>query len=74
MTTPVYDLLVTTPDRLKTAWRMLQVRVEAALLRLIDRYLARRDEERTPRLLEFDELPILYDEADFPVVRDASLD
>ena len=46
---------------------------EAALLRLIDRFLARRDEERAAKLLNFDELPVLYDEADFPVVLDKAL-
>ena len=69
----VRDLLVTFPERLQAAHRALTARLEAALLRLIDRFLARRDEERAAKLLNFDELPVLYDETDFPVVLDKAL-
>ena len=65
---PVRDLLVTLPDRIKIAWYRLRAWSDAVFLRFIDRYLARRDEERAPTLLDFDELPVLYDDADFPVV------
>ena len=73
MATSVRDLLVTFPERLRAARRALTARLEAVLLRLIDRFLARRDEERAAKLLNFDELPVLYDEADFPVVLDKAL-
>ena len=69
MTTSVRDLLVTLPDRLKARLaRATRPSWKRLCCGLIDRYLARRDEERAPRLLDFDELPVLYDEADFPVV------
>ena len=55
----VRDLLATFPERLRAARRALTARLEAALLRLIDRFLARRDEERAAKLLDFDELPVL---------------
>lgn len=66
----VRDLIITTSDRLKVAWRALLARLEALALRLIDRYLARRDEERSPKLLAFDELPVLWDEDDFATIGD----
>ena len=65
---PVRDLLVTLPDRIKVAWYRLRAWSDRVFLRFIDRYLARRDEERAPTLLDFDELPVLYDFADFTVV------
>jgi hypothetical protein len=66
----VRDLLITLPDRLKLAWRMLLAWIEATELRLIDQRLAQRNEERTPKLLAFDELPVLYSEAGFPIIPD----
>lgn len=62
---------VTLPDRLKLAWHMLLAWLETFELRLIDRRLARRGEERTPKLLAFDEIPALYDLADFPFAAEA---
>jgi hypothetical protein len=66
----VRELIVTLPDRLRLSWRMFLAWLEAAELCLIDRRLARCGEERTLKPLAFDEIPTLYDEADFPVVTD----
>ena len=65
------ELLVTLPDRLKLAWRMLLARLEMAELRLIDRRLVQRGEERQPKLLAFEEIPTLYDETDVFEITDA---
>ena len=66
----VRELIVTLPDRLKLAWRVFLAWLEVIELRLIDRRLTRRSEERQPKLLAFDEIPTLYDETDFPLVTD----
>lgn len=65
------ELLITLPDRLKLAWRMLLARLEMAELRLIDRRLVQLGEERQPKLLAFEEIPTLYDETDFFEITDA---
>lgn len=70
----VRELIVTLPDRLKLAWRVILAWLEATELRLIDKRLARRNEERTPQLLAFDELPVLYDAEKFPLVDDVFVD
>lgn len=64
------NLLLTLPDRLKLAWRALRNQWAALLLGWIDHYLAERDEERTPIPLDFEELEVLYDETDIPVLFD----
>ncbi len=64
------NLIVTLPDRLNLAWRALRNWWAALILRWIDRYLAERNEERVPVPLDFDELAVLYDEADIPVLFD----
>jgi hypothetical protein len=61
---------VTLPDRLKLAWRALRSWWHAAILRWIDGYLRRHDQERAYTLLDFEELEVLYDEADIPVLFD----
>jgi hypothetical protein len=66
----VRDKLVTLPDRLKLAWRAMRDWWTAAILRWIDRYLQARDEERAPALLGFEELAVLYDETDIPILFD----
>ncbi len=62
--------IVTLPDRLKLAWRALRSWWSALLLGWIDRYLQRHDQERAYRLLDFEELEVLYGEADIPVLFD----
>lgn len=64
------NLIVTLPDRFKLAWRALRCWWAALILRWIDRYLAERDEDRTPIPLDFEELEALYDEAHIPVLFD----
>jgi hypothetical protein len=64
------ELLVTLPDRLKLAWRAVRRRWHAAVLAWIDRYLQRHDQERAYTLLDFEELEVLYGEADIPVLFD----
>lgn len=64
------DFVVTLPDRFKVWQFSLRTWLDALALRLVDKYLASREEERTSKLLEFDELPVLYDFADFEVVPD----
>ena len=64
------NLLVTLPDRLRLAWRATCDWWTALVLRWIDRYLAKRHEERAPIHLDFEELAVLYDEADIPVLFD----
>ena len=64
------DLIITLPDRLKAWWLGLHTWFDALALRLVDKYLASREEERTSKLLEFDELPVLYDFANFEIVPD----
>jgi hypothetical protein len=63
---------VTLPDRLKLAWRGLRNWWHAAILRWIDRYLQRHDQERAYTVLDFEELEIFYDEADIPVLFDGA--
>lgn len=53
--------LITAPERLKLAWRALREAIASTLLRQLDRWLAARGEERTAVLLDFDEIPALYD-------------
>ena len=62
------DFAITLPDRFKVWWLSLRAWLDALALRLVDKYLASREEERTPRLLDFDEIPTLYDFANFTVV------
>jgi hypothetical protein len=64
------NLFFTLPDRLKLAWRAARGWWHALFLRWIDRFLARRGEERVPILLDFEDLPVLYDEADIPALFD----
>jgi hypothetical protein len=64
------NLLLTLPDRLKLAWRAALDWWHAAILRWIDRYLQRGDQERAYTLLDLEELEVLYDEADIPVLFD----
>ena len=61
------DWLITLPDRFKVLGYRLRAWKDAAVLRFIDKYLADRHEERTPVLLDFDDLPVLFDYADFTV-------
>ena len=56
---------ITAPERIKLAWRALREWIAGALLRLVDRYLAERGEERTNVPVEFYEIPVLYQEKDF---------
>ena len=46
------------------AWLRIRRRLEGMVLGVIDRYLAGRGEERAVRLLDFEEIPVLYEEAD----------
>ena len=68
------ELFITLPDWLKLARFRLIDRLDTFVLRLIDRYLLRRDEERTRLLLPFEELPVLYDEDEFPIIDDGFFD
>lgn len=55
------------PERIKLLCRLLGEHLDSALLALVDRYLARREAAyQTPA---FEDLPVLYDEADFPILR-----
>ena len=62
------DWLITLPDRLKIMGYRLRAWKDAAVLRFIDKYLADRQEERTTVVPDFDDLPVLFDYADFTVV------
>jgi len=62
------NLFLTLPDRLKLAWRGFRNWWHAAVLVWIDHYLQRHDQERAYTLLDFEELPTLFDEQDFQVV------
>jgi hypothetical protein len=62
------ECLVTLPEHVKILRWRLRSRLERAVLRLVDRYLAGRGEERTVVLLDFEEIPVLFDEADFGVL------
>lgn len=62
------DLIVTLPDRFKVWWFRLRAWINALALRLVDKYLASREEERTPRPLNFEEIPTLYDFSNFTIV------
>ena len=64
------ELLVTLSDRLKLAWRALLSWLTARVLRWIDRYLHAHGQERAYPVLDFEELKVLYDEADIPVLFD----
>lgn len=55
------DFFVTLPDRIKVLVYALLGRIDAFLLRLVDRFLEKRGEERVSALISFEELPILYD-------------
>ncbi|MBE2234710.1 MAG: hypothetical protein IAE85_14550 [Anaerolinea sp.] len=61
---------VTLPDRLRLAWRALRSWWHAAILRWIDRYLQRHDQERAYTLLDFEEMDVLYDEVHISVLFD----
>jgi hypothetical protein len=63
------DFIVTVPDRIKVFVYGILGRIDAFLLRQIDRFLQRRGEERVSTLYTFDELPILYDFASLPYLR-----
>lgn len=63
------DFIVTVPDRLKVGWYRLSARVNALLLRLVDRFLQKRGEERVSALISFEDLPVLYDFGDLPYLR-----
>jgi hypothetical protein len=63
------DFFVTIPDRIKVFVYALLGRVDAFLLRLVDRFLKKRGEERVSALLSFDQLPILYDFDALPYLR-----
>jgi hypothetical protein len=63
-------MLLTLPDRLKVAWRALRRWWHAAVLAWIDRYLHAHGQERAYPVLDFEELEVLYDEADIPVLFD----
>ena len=64
------DVFFTLPDRLKVAWRALRDWWHTAVLVWIDRYLQRHDQERVYTVLDFEELEVLYDEADIPILFD----
>ena len=64
------SLLVTLSDRIRLAWRAARGWWHAAILRWIDGFLRRHDQERAYTLLDFEELEVLYDEADIPVLFD----
>ena len=63
------DFLVTIPDRIKVFVYAILGRIDAFLLRQIDRFLQKRGEERVSALLSFEELPILYDFDSLPYLR-----
>jgi hypothetical protein len=63
------DFFVTIPDRIKVFVYALLDRIDAFLLRQIDRFLQKRGEERVSALLSFDELPVLYDFDALPYLR-----
>lgn len=63
------DFLVTIPDRIKVFVYALLGRIDAFLLRQIDRFLQKRGEERVSTLFTFEELPILYDFDRLPYLR-----
>ncbi len=64
------EQLFTLSDRIRLAWRALRNWWHAAILRWIDGFLRRHDQERAYTLLDFEELEVLYDEADIPVLFD----
>jgi len=59
------DFLTMLPDRVKVARYRFLSWIEKLWLRIIDKYLAERKEERVWQVLDFDDLPVLFDEADF---------
>ena len=63
------DFIITIPDRIKIFAYKVFGRIDAFLLRQIDRFLQKRGEERVSVLLTFDELPILYDFDRLPYLR-----
>jgi len=62
------DLFVTLADRLKLAGRAVGQWRHAAILRWIDRYLRTQGQERVYTTLDFEELPVLFEEASIPVL------
>lgn len=62
------DLFVTLADRLKLAGRAVSQWWHLAILRWIDRYLNARGQERVYATLDFEDLPVLFDEANLPVL------
>lgn len=66
----MHDIFATLPDWIKLAWYAVCNWWHAAVLAWIDRFLAARHEERAPVPLDFEELPVLYNEADIPVLFD----
>ncbi|MBK7107501.1 MAG: hypothetical protein IPH62_19715 [Ignavibacteriae bacterium] len=63
------DFFVTIPDRIKILVYAILGRIDAFLLRQIDRFLQKRGEERVSTLFTFEELPILYDFDRLPYLR-----
>jgi hypothetical protein len=55
---------------MKLAWRAARGWWTTLVLRWIDRYLQRHDQERTFAVLDFEKLEVLYDEADIPALFD----
>ena len=60
----VRDWLITLPDRWRLARYAARGYVEAFVLMLIDRYLDRLGQTRVLKPLDYDELPVLYDNVD----------
>jgi hypothetical protein len=63
------DFVVTIPDRIKVFFYAFLGRIDAFLLRQIDRFLQRRGEERVSMLYTFEDLPVLYDFDRLPYLR-----
>lgn len=64
----MHDFLVSLPDKIKIAWYRVLRWSDLVALNLIDKYLDGRYEERAPKLIDFDDLPVLYDYSNFSTV------
>lgn len=63
------DYFITIPDRIGVLYYDFLAKINAILVKLVDKYLKSRNETRVSELLEFDELPILYNFDDLPFLR-----
>ncbi len=62
------DLLVSLPDKIKVAWYRILRWSDLVALSFIDKYLDSRYEERASKVIDFDDLPVLYEYSNFSVV------